>query len=473
MTLRRATAGPDPTLALDDKGHRPWLVCLAIAVLACVARLLYVQHFATAMPFWDQWDAEGAYLLKPWADGNFKMIDLIRAHNEHRVLPSRLVTLASYIATGQWNNIFEARINAFLYALIPATLTWQAFREERSPGLRLMLALVALALALHPLGWENFLVGFQSQFYFLILFSIAAVSLAATRHENIIAIFIVVVLSIFATLTMASGMLTPVAAAFTYAIACRRLPGRRWPACAGSLVLLALAVFAYAKMPVNPQHQAMRAQSLLDLVDASSHVLGWPIVGYHWAALWIWLPGLVGLCMLVFRRTGTRTDIAMAGFYAWSAAQGLAIAFGRGHGLIDVSSRYSELLVPGLFANAWFALRLIGWVPRPARLRAAALVVTAGFFVTFLGGLGARTKDDWRAMQGRHDATELQSRNATRYLNTGDPAALDVAFFELPYPSADRLRSLLDDPTIRSLLGHSHAPVMQPVTPQAAPVPAP
>ena len=473
MIPRRAPAGFDPTLPQGDSGHRPWLACLAIAILACIARLLYVQHFATAMPFWDQWDAEGAYLLKPWADGNLKMIDLIRAHNEHRVLPSRLLTLASYIGTGQWNNIFEARTNAFLYALIPAALTWQAFREERNLSLRLMLALVALALALHPFGWENFLVGFQSQFYFLILFSIAAVSLAATRHENIIAIFIVVVLSIFAALTMASGVLTPVAAAFTYIIACHRLPGRRWPAYAGSMVLLALAVFAYTRMPVIPQHQAMRAQSLLDLLDASSHVLGWPIIGYHWAALWIWLPGLVGLGMLVFRRTGTRTDIAMAGFYAWSAAQGLAIAFGRGHGLIDLSSRYSELLVPGLFANAWFALRLVGWMPRPTWLRAAVLVVMAGFVATFLGGLGVRTKDDWRAMQGRHDATELQSRNAMHYLNTGAPAALDVAFFELPYPNVDRLRTLLDDPTIRSLLGHARAPVVQPAAPQAAPVPTP
>lgn len=437
---------------LATTSPRPWRAVLLVAVLAALGRLVYVQWFAVAMPFYDQWDAEGAMLLKPWIEGNFRFADLFHPHNEHRIFPTRIVTLALFLSTGVWSNLTEARFSAVLYALVPATLVWIALRDGTAYRRNWLLAPLALLFAILPFGWENFLVGFQSQWYFLILFSAAAVFLAATRHENVIAAAGVLVLSLLACLTVASGLLTPLVVACTYTLACVLLPGRRWPAVLNIFLLLALAAIAYTKVPVIPAHQGLRAHDVVDLVDAASHVLGWPIMRFHWAIFYLWVPGPVALAWLAARRSATRTDIIMAGLYGWSLAQGLAIAYGRGHGLIDLAPRYSELMVPGLFANAWFALRL--WHSGAARRsflwggRGLALA----FAVVLVGGLLIRTPLDWKWMEARSSATRIQEQNVLNYLRTKDPAALRVEFFELPYPVPARLHQLLDDPTIRRAL---------------------
>ncbi len=49
-------------------------------------------------------------------------------------------------------------------------------------------------------------------------------------------------------------------------------------------------------------------------------------------------------------------------------------------------------------------------------------------------------------------ACRLQQENVIRYLVTGDPAALQVGEFELPYPDAGKLKAQLDDPKLRAIL---------------------
>ena len=107
-------------VAMHHASHSPahsrpypaWLIAVAVGLIALVARLLYIHYFAVSMPFWDQWDAEGDHLLKPLLSGSLGWAELLHAHNEHRIVPTKLVTLASYLATGQWNTIYEARISA-------------------------------------------------------------------------------------------------------------------------------------------------------------------------------------------------------------------------------------------------------------------------------------------------------------------------------------------------------------------------
>ncbi|MEN5267504.1 hypothetical protein ABE502_00810 [Stenotrophomonas sepilia] len=446
----------------------PLQVAAAVAILALVVRLFYVQHFAVPMPFWDQWDAEGAFLLKPWVDGTFSWEDLIRTHNEHRILPTRLVTLATFMVTGQWNNMYEARVAALVFCVIPGMLVWQSLRQREAGAHRWLLVVAALLLSVLPFAWENFLVGFQSQFYFLALFSLFAIHLAASQHENILAMAAVVALSILATLTMASGLFTLVAVGGTYVLACLCLPGRRWPALCATAVLAALACYAYQKLPMIPEHRALQAQNARELIDAISHVLGWPLVGPHWAIAALWLPCIVYIARMVVLRRATATDLSMAGLCAWSALQGLAIAYGRGHGLDTPAARYTELFTPGLFGNAWFALRLWNTENLKKPLRLGAQMLALAFAGTFLIGILIRVPMDTRAMAARHDATRLQEKNVLSYLTSGDPAALEVNAFEIPYPNASRLRSLLDDPALKNALYVEVVPAQQPQKPGPA-----
>ena len=45
------------------------LALLATLLLVIVARIYFVETFAIPLPFWDQWDAEGDTLLRPWIEG--------------------------------------------------------------------------------------------------------------------------------------------------------------------------------------------------------------------------------------------------------------------------------------------------------------------------------------------------------------------------------------------------------------------
>ncbi len=436
--------------------HRPWFFVALVAFIAVAARLVYVQMFSSPIPFWDQWDGEADNVLRPWIEGGFGLDELLRAHNEHRIVPTKLVTIALYEMTGRWSNLDEARFTALLYGAIPALLSWSAVadRRERLP-LAYVTTLAALVLLFGtlPFSWENVLIGFQSQFYFMVAAGIAAMFLAARHHDNLIAIAGVVGLSAVACLTMASGLITPLVAICVYALACIFLPGRRWPASLAIAALLSIALLTYATTPQIPQHQMLRPSGLTPFLDALSHMLSWPVNGYHWAMFYLWTPAPAVLAWRVLQRRISRTDVAMAGLYGWSVAQALAIVAGRGEGLIEIPSRYVELLIPGLFANAWFALSLLADRTRlPARMRVPAIALPGLFFLVILGGFVDRTPSDYAELRKRSDALAVQRENTLQYLRTNDPRVFEEPFFALPYPDHGRLKMVLDTPAIRQAL---------------------
>lgn len=439
------------------------IIAVGVALLALLARLLYIQFYAVPIPYWDQWDGEAAFLLKPWIDGTLQWADLIRTHNEHRILPTRLVTLGSYLVSGQWNNIYEARVSALVYCFIPGLLVWHALRDSQKSPLNWLLVMVALFAAVLPFAWENILVGFQSQFYFLILSSLVAVGLAARRHESLPAIAVAILLSVFAALTMASGMLTPVAVGVTYVMACICLPGRRGPALTATVLLAIVAVAAYLAIPVIPQHRTLQAQNALELMDAVSHVLGWPVSRYHAAVLVLWLPSVLAISQMLLRRRATRTELVMAGLCIWSALQGTAIAYGRGHGMESPTSRYTELFIPGLFGNAWFALHLLRTNGSTRTVQVGKTLVAAAFALTFTVGMLRHIPADMGMLRERSTIGHVQQDNVLRYLASNDPAALQVEYHHIPYPDSERLKSLLDDPAIRGALFVKVVPAKDPL----------
>ncbi len=431
-------------------GWSPLAVAAGVAVMALLVRLLYVQFFSTPMPFWDQWDGEGATALQPWLNGTLQWSTLLTPHNEHRILPTRLVALLSYLLTGQWNNVYEARISALVFCFIPALLVWYALRDAAAANGRRLLVAFALLMSVLPFAWQNFLVGFQSQFYFLILSSIAAVGLAARHHQSIPALLAAIALSVLAATTMASGMLTAVAVGITCVIACLCLPGKRAPALCATAVLAVLAIVAYRSIPVIDGHGMLRAQSLAELLLAATHTLAWPARS-NWAVIIVWLPGVVMIARMLLRRQASRTDLVMAGLCIWTALQGVAIAYGRGHDMRVPASRYTELFVPGLFANAWFALQLWNLLPASRMRHAARTAVVLFALLVVVAPLSQVVKDVRKIREFAADC-RVQQANAVRYLVTGDPAALDVGEFELPYPDAAKLKAQLDDPKLRAIL---------------------
>lgn len=436
---------------------RRWIVCLLLFVTVAGVRAYYVEHFAGVLPFWDQWDAEGDQVIRPWLEGTFRLDAMWQSHNEHRIAPARILALLSFLITGVWSNLWEARINVVLAAAIPVLTAWLAFREHPIRGWNWAFPVVLFASYALPFGWENFLVGFQSQFYFVVLFTIAAMAIAAWKPNDIAAMSGVAGLCVAGMATLASGLLTPLAASCVYLLAWHVGDRSRRPPVVMVAALWLLAAAGYLGLPQIPGHAVLKAQGAGSLLDAASHILGWPAAGYHWTAIWLWLPGAITIAWMVLQRNASRADLMMAGCYAWAGAQALALAYGRGQGLLEVPSRYTDLLVVGLVANAWFALRFLDHAYRLGQARAFASFVAAMFFCVFFFFHALRVEGDFAAMQQRHQLSMIQAQHVSEYLRTRDPRVLRQPAFHIPYPDAGRLQQLLDNPALSgSLPGSVH-----------------
>src|SRR6478735_4239191 len=79
-------------------------VCAALGVLVFGSRAWLVRAAGSPVPFWDQWDAEALGLYEPWLSGQLHWPDLLRAHNEHRIVLTRLADLALFAGLGAWNS---------------------------------------------------------------------------------------------------------------------------------------------------------------------------------------------------------------------------------------------------------------------------------------------------------------------------------------------------------------------------------
>lgn len=424
------------------------LALLATVLLIAAARLYLIETFAIPLPYWDQWDAEGDFLLRPWIEGRLKLRELWQPHNEHRIFPTRLLSLLIFNVTGRWNNLVEARVNVVVALCIPLIMLLFLMRQKALHGLRWLILVAIIAQFSLPFAFENLLVGFQSQFYFLITFTLFAIILAALYPDRVSAMAGVAVLSWLSVLTMASGILTPLAAAGVYAL--QGFQKRQINAKHASIAaaLAGLAAAGYAIMPQIEANQIYRARNIAEIFEALRYILAWPGRENWPTALVLWTPALGMVPWLVRKRTLTRADLFMAGCVIWSLAQAFAIAYGRGQSMGSVSSRYTELFTPGLIGNAWFAARFMEMTIKNWRIAWVGGV----FFVVFVMGHVTRLDRDMKNVRESYSNSLKQESNVRRYLKTGDPSVLVQPQFEIPYPDSIRLRSLLDNPTLRNIL---------------------
>ncbi|MBE9463519.1 hypothetical protein ACFP1I_11365 [Dyadobacter subterraneus] len=440
-------------LLADDQHYNlktPLLFLLLFALIA-IPRWYYVEHFAVSLPFWDQWDAEGDHLLRPWLEGTFKFQDLWLPHNEHRVLPTRLLTLLSYEISGHWNNLTEARINILLASSSPFLLILLVYKTGELKGIKWLMLPVILTGAVFPFVWENLLVGFQSQFYFLILFTVSALALSVWRPFKTVSFILIFILCVLSVFTMASGIMTPFAVASVY-IFHAYLGKKQAKTILFISILLITALVGYLTIPPMPGHEIFKAHSVKELFTTFLLMESWPFKVRYWAALMLWIPTCIALPYLIHHKNFTRYDLLMAGCLLWSLLQAFATSYGRGHDLNSVTSRYADFLCIGLTANAWFALRLPILFYKRSGINFALTLVSILFFTVFFKGHFARRKDDIIDMQNRHKMGLIQIKNVSEYLRTGNQSTLQKPAFQIPYPDPVRLKQMLDNPALRSSL---------------------
>ena len=432
-----------------------WLAALLLVILG--AKLWIIQVYGSPLPYWDQWD-EAKLVFKPWLEGHLTWGALFAAHNEHRILFTRLLDLLELRLNGQWDPGLQMVVNALLHAGFAGGLAFclWVFLGKRKEGLICVLLAPFFAL---PFAAENTIRGFQSQEYFLCLFSVAAITGLGLGTPRQARWWVGLAAAILALFTMASGLL----AALTVA----GLAGLRWlknrRLARGQFIVLGcgLAVFiaGWALRVTVEQDKPFQAQSLVVFLNALMRHLAWPFPDHPLMCLITCLP-LAVVCWQYFRSPDQdlRAPEFILALGLWGVLQAAALAFGRA--ALGDSSRYMDTLaiIPIAGLAGWLVIAQranFGRVPRAMVMPLA--VVWAGCCFWGLCGLCGLAPGNRPVTANYLQQTKrlnlIEEANVRAYVATRDARyLLGQPPVQIPYWDGQRLIDLLLDSNLAAIL---------------------
>ncbi len=441
--------------------HFAWAVSLFLAGLGAKYGLILAKGFS--FPYHDQWQAEAAELFIPYLSGKFTLATLVEPHNEHWIIFTRLLDLTLLRLNGQWDSLLEMTCNAVIHCAGVAGFAWAMASLLGKRSWLLIWPVLALDLAL-PFAWENTLWGFQSQFYFLFLFSWLTIWLLAVNEPLSRRWWLGVATALAANFTMAPGMLASATVIIITALAAWKERNWRrhaptWIACGVTLgVGMVLKLSLEADFTDN-------AHNVRDLLTALGKSLAWPWVTVPWYALVNLLP-LALLAWVCFR---SREPVEpgewmIFGMAIWAGLQGLAAAYARGNGGPDPSSRYLDSLSFVGISGALAGYVLLNQRRPGRRMFSWLAALLVGWTIMGLLGLGVLTHRAWTEAIPDVVAEKAAQLKASRaWVETGDARVF------LAQPKDMRLQPiaarLMSDPHLRAVLP---ACVREPLTVEMA-----
>lgn len=431
------SAGPPTT------GKLVPLVCFSGLFLSILGAKLYlIDGFGSDVPIWDQWDAEGLMYPKLLA-GSLDPSLLISAHNEHRILVTRLLACCLLQLNGQWGPLLQMAVNAAIHGLVLtglAVVLWRLAGRKYLP----LFCVIIMLIGILPFSWENTLAGFQSQFYFLLGFSITAILILLHSRPFSPSWFLGIASVLCAQFSMASGLMAPLAIGFVALIQIVLDRDRSHRYLPTIIAVVILAVIGSLLVPHVPYHDALKIKKPLKFLSFFLANMAWP--------LWK-LPVLCApLFILSYRSFRARRLEEFEAFLlclgVWVLLQDAAMAYSRG----PAAPRYRDINSIGLVVN-FSALLLLArsWLAGAWRYRAAVriatlvLVISSGLLLVRIGVP--------REVVERPSLLEQQEENTAGFVLTGDKSFLvNKPLMCIPYPSGERLAFILSDPALREVL---------------------
>jgi hypothetical protein len=445
-------------------GAAGW-VAGGVFVVVAAAQLWLVARCGTDVPWGDAWDAEGP-LYATWRDGTWRVADLFRAHNEHRIFWTKAFDVGLFAVNGQWDPLVQLVTGAGLRALAAAGLAGLLVRRSGVRGWGAWAVAAGVAGAFLPhLAWHNALWGFQSQVYFSLGFSVLALGWLGAEGGAGWRRWAGLAAGGAGLLAMGGAALVPVA--LIGLVALRAIERRawaveRWRELWPALVLLVAAVALRVEVP---EHAALQAQSAAQWAETFLRALAWPQAWQPLAALGLNVP----LAWVVLARAlGKRRAVAGEDFVVvlggWAVAMAAAMAWSRGGSgefAGAVPSRYADFLVLLPLANVWCAVTLL----REARAKrcadargmgAARMSVAVGVAWGLFVAVG------WAGLSGETMRgivlPRMRDRDAPVRLTVAFQRSGDAAVFVgqprllVPHPNPESVRAVLGDPRMRGAL---------------------
>jgi hypothetical protein len=432
---------------------------VAFAFIVFAVKVFVINHFGNATPYWDQWDAEADNLYRPWIEGSLRWNDLFVPHNEHRIFITRILALALFELNGKvWDPLLQMVVNAGLHVL--ALLVLMYFLGQTCPDrAKILLFSFACILFSIPYGWENTLAGFQSPFYFLLLFSFMFLWCIVQYQSSGKLRFLVGIVScaMLSFFSLASGALTIATGVGVVGVQWIKGVRRNMSATGLMLSLFTLFIIAITLTPMIEGHALLKAKSFSNYIHAVLAVMSWPAKPVF--GIFFYIPMLVFIVWQLFNwhvsRYMTWFTFSMC---LWVIGQIMSIAYGRAAG--GLASRYLDVFSVGLIVNFVCILLL--------KENCKVLVNFFKYFLVFwllfvIHGFVKTTPGVIADLQEKQYIGGEQEKNVRAYLASEDSSHLEnKPFLHIPYPKADRLKTLLDNKIIRAFLPSNLAPPLSP-----------
>jgi hypothetical protein len=432
---------------LDDRREALLLVSLFLIVVG--SRAIVINYAGNPTPYADEWDGEAANLLKPYLDGALTTRDLFRAHNEHVIFFTRLLTLGIFNLSGYWDVVLQMIANAILDAATIVAISYALSRPLRGAWATAAMTLSALVNAF-PLSYDNILLGFNTHFYLLLAFSFASLWFMADSKAWSPRWAAGALFGLASFLCMASGALTLAAAIGLHLLQMAR--GRR----GGRREWLGIAALAVATgvlasvIPHAPSSDIYRAHSVRQFLSAVVELASWP--AHPNFAVFMAAPAVL-FCIRTISDRPALNDPRWFNVAAFGWVLTQFFAFAAGRAVIPVENRYFDTLLIGLAVNMTSFFWLVESSAAAGKRRVWWSAALAAWLVIVATSLVRPAHPLPGSMEWRRETAEVQENNVRSYLATGDASSLDRArLFEIPYSDATRLRQLLDAPEIHAAL---------------------
>jgi hypothetical protein len=431
---------------------------LAASLVVLGLRWRLIDHAASPVPYLDQWYGEGLVLYGPAMQGHLPFANFFQPHNGHRIVPSRLLAYDLFRANGQWDARLQMVANALLAAALCFPLLALARRWLPPAALVIFAALLAWFYA-QPILYENALWGFQSCFYFLVLFSLLQIQLMLHRPALSASWWLGVACGVCAALSMGSGLLSTAAVAGVAAgRALRERELRRELALTAAAAAVVLLIGAWWIPPDLRGYLGAQDTHLGPVFHTIVHALDFPQREYSLTGLTVWLPfaGFATTSLMLRRSTPAVRALLATG--AWVLLQIAAMGYARPETGQVLANRYYEVLAVGLVAN----LATWGWLWHHAELAHRRLAWRILFATALAGWLAFAGRSSLEtARMNRVHVVEAVIRPAGReqvervsaFLHTDDPRFLaNSSRLALPFPDVPALIDFLRLPALRAIM---------------------
>lgn len=181
-------------VSLDKFVKLASLIFLLIAGL----HLFNLLRFASDVPFGDEWE----YLTSKENLSTFSIEWLVKQHNEHRIIPTKIQTWLLY-QINNWDIRFQIIQNFFIYLVLVAIIVFSLKScKPRDAALVIFGSIFLLSTG----SAENHAWGFQSQFHFVMLFSVLACVFLFKLRLTLSRVLIASVMSLAAVYSFSSGI---------------------------------------------------------------------------------------------------------------------------------------------------------------------------------------------------------------------------------------------------------------------------